>query len=190
MPLPIHFSLPIAGQSVAATPPTTGSATAAKPPGHEITTFDPAADAAAVAALADACRSEAGPQAGHFVPAGLLGELASRPGRLVQAWLAWPEEHDRRSTSGGPAFAETCAGPLGLVALVVATGAAGPRASIGWLLVHPAARRRGIAGSLVETAVRAAAAAGARTVSAETLPTWPAAVAFWRAAGFRERRPP
>jgi GNAT superfamily N-acetyltransferase len=180
MAVPILFALPLADL-----PPPTGLAAAAMPAVHAtIAPVDPAADAAAVVTLADACRRDEGPQAGHVAPAGLLGELASRPGRHVRAWLAWPGDD---AWEAAPPVADPVRPPLGLVTLVVATSAAGPRYSIGWLLVHPAARRRGVARRLVGAAVAAAAAAGAREVSAETLAAWPAAVAFWRAAGFRER---
>jgi len=181
MAVPILFALPLADRSLP-----TGFAAAAMPAVHAtVAPVDPAADAAAVVALADACRRDDGPQAGHVAPAGLLGELASRPGRHVRAWLARPGDDD--AGEAAKPIAVPVRPPLGLVTLVVATSAAGPRYSIGWLLVHPAARRGGVARRLVGAAVAAAAAAGAREVSAETLAAWPAAVAFWRAAGFRER---
>ena len=58
------------------------------------------------------------------------------------------------------------------------------RWSIGWLLVVPEARRRGVGRLLVATAVEAAAADGAREVWAETDTRWPAATAFWHRLGF------
>jgi GNAT superfamily N-acetyltransferase len=101
-------------------------------------------------------------------PGGLAAEVTSRPGREVWAWIA--REHAKASR------------PLGFLTLVRAGSLAVPRWSIGWLVVEPAARRRGIGTALVATAVRFAGARGASIVHAETLEKWPAAVAFWAAA--------
>ena len=190
MPLPIQFTKLLTGA------PWPGDAAAVAVGPCRITAFDPVGDAEAVAALARACRSEEerqegphkGPHAGHFLPAGVLAELAGRPGRAVQAWLAWPRDERMPPAVATPAAGLPPRHPLGLVTLVVVP-AVPPRASIGWLLVDPAARRRGVAQTLVTAALAAAHAAGAERVTAETLPTWPAAAAFWRAAGFRELRP-
>lgn len=114
--------------------------------------------------------SETGKSAAEpdFQASGLAGELQSRPGREVWAWVA-------RSETAGPA-------PAGLVVLVCAGSGDSARWSIGWLAVNPAWRRQGIGMGLVATAMRFAAARGASVVHAETLEKWPAAVAFWRAA--------
>jgi len=104
----------------------------------------------------------------HFRASGLAGELQSRPGREVWAWVA-------RSETAGPA-------PAGLVVLVCAGSGDSARWSIGWLAVNPASRRQGIGMALVATAMRFAADRGASVVHAETLAKWPAAVAFWEAA--------
>ncbi len=98
-------------------------------------------------------------------PGGLATEVTSRPGREVWAWIA--REHAEESR------------PVGFVALVRAGCLAVPRWSIGWLVVDPAARRRGVGTALVATAVRFAGARGASVVHAETLEKWPAAAAFW-----------
>jgi len=136
-----------------------------------------AEDRQAVVMLAAQCRS-ADPS-GHFAPAGLVAELHGRPGRAVHAWLAWPMGATTRGVAGG------CVdnGPLGLVALVAAGEVPQPLFSIAWLLVHPDARRRGIATALVVHAVARAESLGATRVSAETLSSWPAAVGFWRSIG-------
>ena len=124
------------------------------------------ADRALVARLAEACRAAAESAGGPAIrPSGLLGELQSRPGRRVDAWLA--------VEPGATGPADAC---LGLVTLVET--AAGW--SLGWLLVHPAGRRQGLARSLVSIAATAARSRGARTLSFETLDRWPEASAFWR----------
>ena len=107
-------------------------------------------------------------------PGGLATEVTSRPGREVWAWIA----RERTEASR----------PVGFVALVRAGSLAVPRWSIGWLVVDPAARRRGVGTALVATAVRFAGARGASVVHAETLEKWPAAVAFWGAARLAAER--
>ena len=98
-------------------------------------------------------------------PEGLAAEVTSRPGRELWAWIARERAAESR--------------PMGFVALVRAGSLAVPRWSIGWLVVDPAARRRGIGTALVASAVGFAGARGASVVHAETLDRWPAAVAFW-----------
>jgi len=139
--------------------------------------MDRDADRQAVMTLAARCR--AADPAGHFAPAGLLTELRGRPGRAVHAWLAWPMGAVVREAAGTCVYEDL----LGLVALVVAGEVARPRFSIAWLLVHPDARRRGIATALVAHAVAHAESLGATRVFAETLSSWPAAVGFWRTVG-------
>jgi GNAT superfamily N-acetyltransferase len=107
----------------------------------------------------------------RFAAAGIVAELGSRPGRRVQAWLATAD-------AVGP--------PVGLVTLVVAGPPPG-RCSIGWLLVHPSARRHGVASALVRQALDEARALGHDLVCVETLPSWTDAVAFWNAMGFVAR---
>lgn len=97
------------------------------------------------------------------------GVLEGRPGRDVLAWIACDE-----SLPGDR-------GVRGFLALVVAP----PRHSIGWLLVHPVARRRGVGTALVDRAVAEAALLGAREVHVETHTGWAAAVAFWNRMAIR-----
>jgi ribosomal protein S18 acetylase RimI-like enzyme len=128
--------------------------------------FEPVADAAAVFALVEACRAEAGADEAAFAPAGIAAELVSRPGRQVHAWLAMSQAKPSK--------------PLGLVAVVEAGEREPRRFSIAWLLVHPQSRRRGIATALVDQAVDVARSRGAAAVAVETRETWVSAASFWR----------
>jgi len=134
-------------------------------------------DRQAVVTLATRCRSAE--VTCHPAPPGLLAELSGRPGRVVLAWFAWPAAAARVAATG--VAVDDC--PLGLVALVVAGAVPQQRFTIAWLLVHPEARRRGIATALVAHAVAHAESLDATQVSAETLSSWPAAVGFWRSIG-------
>jgi ribosomal protein S18 acetylase RimI-like enzyme len=104
---------------------------------------------------------------------GLLADLASRPGRDVEAWLAILPGPDQRAA--------------GLISLVQSQSATGVRHSIGWVLVHPAARRLGIARALVAHACRRAAELAAEAVWIECRSDWAEALTFWRAIGFEDR---
>lgn len=107
---------------------------------------------------------------------GLLTELASRPGRQVEGWVALTPT----PTATGERLA-------GLISLVTSSSATRIRHSIGWVLVHPEARRRGVARALVARACRRAAASGAGTVWIECRSDWAESLAFWQAVGFEER---
>lgn len=135
-------------------------------------------DASALARLAVAA-ADRWPRPPGPSAAGWLAELRGRPGRDVQAWLAW-----ETVVAGG------VAAPLGFVTLVATSSAVGIRHAIGWLVVDPAARRRGIARALVAAALGAARRGGAETVWVETAAAWPEAAAFWRAVGFTAGRSP
>lgn len=137
----------------------------------ELRPVDRQADAAALATLVAACRAWVVADEASFTPSGIAAELVSRPGRRVDAWLAW--------TEAVPAEA------VGLVAVVEASDRPPRRFSIAWLLVHPQARRRGIATALVAHALDQARSRGAATVAAETRGTWRSAAAFWRAIAAR-----
>lgn len=137
--------------------------------------YEPAADDVHVANLA-ALPADSPPPIVRAT--GLLGELRSRPGREVSAWLAWQ-----------PTSAPDCERVVGLVTLVAACGRAGDRRwSVGWLVVRPEVRRRGVGRHLVAVALDAAATAGAAVVWAETDTAWPGSLAFWRAVGFEPVR--
>jgi GNAT superfamily N-acetyltransferase len=112
----------------------------------------------------------AGPQP---LPRGILAELGSRPGRQVEGWLAFIPSPDR----AGERVA-------GLVSLVTAGSATGIRYSIGWLLVHPTARRGGVGRALVAQACRRAADLSAGKIWVECRSDWAEAMAFWRSVGF------
>jgi ribosomal protein S18 acetylase RimI-like enzyme len=124
------------------------------------------ADAPALMRLVEACQAGAGRDEASFAPAGIAAELVSRPGRQVHALLAWP--HAEPSAA------------VGLVAVVEAGEREPRRFSIAWLLVHPQARRRGIATTLVDHALDVARSRGAATVAVETRETWVSAASFWR----------
>ena len=110
-----------------------------------------------------------------FQPAGLVGELASREGREIVAWLAWDGP-----ACGDPAGKEGRPEAVGFVALNHTRSGW----SIPWLLVHPRARRLGVGRLLVAHAVDHARARAAAGVSAETLDSWTAAASFWESVGF------
>jgi GNAT superfamily N-acetyltransferase len=132
----------------------------------DVRPFEPGGDAAAVLALVEACRAEAGADEAAFAPAGIAAELVSRPGRQVHAWLAMSKAEPSH--------------PLGLVAVVEAGNREPRRFSIAWLLVHPQSRRRGIATALVDQALDVARSRGAATVAVETRGRWVSAASFWR----------
>lgn len=133
------------------------------------------ADLAASLAAAASADDAFGPVGPAPRATGLLAELHARPGRGVTCWLAWPL---------GARDADPGAIPSGLVTLVESRDRIGRvRWSIGWVLVHPTARRRGLARALVATAVAHARMAGATEVWTETSARWPA-LAFWQAVGF------
>jgi ribosomal protein S18 acetylase RimI-like enzyme len=107
---------------------------------------------------------------------GLVAELTSRPGRKVEAWLATISSPDATGERGA-----------GLVSLVSCRTATGIRHSIGWVLVHPATRRRGVARALVAQACSRAAELAAEAVWVECRSDWAEAMEFWRAVGFEGR---
>jgi GNAT superfamily N-acetyltransferase len=180
MHLPLQFRLDLAtGESLTAARESRGPAAPLR-----IEPFVPGTDDRAAAQLATAC--QAGDTGGDrlFRPAGIVAELAGRPGREILAWLAWPAAVAAGRVGPTPRGGDrACDCPLGLAALIVPTAGA-PSFSIAWLLVHPGARRRGVATWLVATAIAAARETGARHVTAETHPAWAEAVAFWEAMGF------
>lgn len=141
------------------------------PAGGEVrpwTAGDPAPLERLAAAAAVGWPLPGGPKA-----AGWAREFESRPGRAVRVWLAW----DAAETGHA-------AVPRGFVTLVAAEGQAGLRHAIGWLVVDPADRRRGIGRALAAAALDAARRQGAAEVWVETAATWPEAATFWRALGF------
>jgi GNAT superfamily N-acetyltransferase len=111
-----------------------------------------------------------GSDGGAITGRGLLREIESRPGRRVTAWLARADDAADR--------------PVGLVSLVAAGPAGAVRHSIGWLLVDPGHRRRGVGTALVHVALTEAGRDGATEVWVETHAAWPAATAFWQRLGF------
>jgi GNAT superfamily N-acetyltransferase len=161
-------------------------------------------DLASVAELAKQCRTIDPALAGRWSPAGLCAELRGREGRRVHGWLAWPAgpepsvtqssadsapESAAHSPAGSVPPGDRC--PLGMIAVVDVGRQPLVRASIAWLLVHPAARRRGVATALVRRALAEVGRLGGDVVSAETLPSWVAATAFWkRCAADAESAPP
>ena len=136
--------------------------------GFEITDAQWPRDQAAVEALVEACRADGGHERGGFAPTaqGLLP--AAGPLRSVHHWLAWPVVAGERPNS-----------VVGLVSLVITRCQPAARFSIAGLLVHPSARRRGVATALVARAIEESQLRNAAAVHAETLARWTAAAAFW-----------
>jgi len=152
------------------------------PPGLLLRSVCADRDALDIARLADSVT--AAPAKGPArVPAaprprslGLLAEITSRPDRQVEAWLAVV-----------PAAEGACGRLAGLISLVGCRSATGIRHSIGWVLVHPDARRRGVARGLVAQACSRAVDLAADSVWVECRSDWAEAMAFWRAVGFEEQ---
>lgn len=134
---------------------------------------DPAADREGVIRLAAASAALSSQDGFRPSAAGLFQDLASRSGRDVTAWVAF---------GAPPGDTDTI---VGYASLVVTGGDRPGRWAIGGLLVDPGTRRRGVGRGLVAAAAAHALTAGAREMWAETRADWTAAVAFWRAAGFR-----
>jgi GNAT superfamily N-acetyltransferase len=129
-----------------------------------------------IAALVRACAETGGLSGRTLAPAGILAALESSAGRSVVTWTAEARPADAAS------------GPVGLISLVTTAGRhAAERHTIGWLLVHPLARRQGVGRMLVMAAVAAARAAGAREVWIEVHPGWTDAWPFWQSMGFQPR---
>lgn len=118
-------------------------------------------DHVALNALVSACRGQGG--FCHALSLKALGGAA-------------PVAHRRASTLLVEGADGDVVGAAGLSAVATAGGC---RWSIPFLLVVPAARRRGVATALVRELLRASVAAGANEVSAETLASWIDAAAFW-----------
>lgn len=143
--------------------------TAAARAGIDVRPADLPGDAGSVAAVVASCAESARIGGGDSpVPTNLLAECATTHGRSVCCWLAWPDIAPRGDA-------------IGVITLVVVGAAAEPpRASIGWLLVAPAHRRRGVATALVARAAEHARSLGIDRISADTLSKWSAAAGFWR----------
>lgn len=116
--------------------------------------------------LVHACYAD--PQAGPRVSlAGLRAELTPRQGRAVVGFAARSEA------------AAVDGEIVGFALVVEASGGRGQRFSLAWLLVHPTARRQGVATALLSAAVAHVSSQGGDKIHVETLSTWPNAVAFW-----------
>lgn len=109
------------------------------------------------------------PQPGPRISlAGLRAELVGREGRAAVGLAA-------RGAAVG-ADGEI----VGFAVVIEAISGRGRRFSLAWLLVHPAARRQGVATALLTEAVMHVRSRGGAKLCVETLSTWPDAVAFWR----------
>lgn len=156
------------GPTAQACPPASDDATVA----IRRADLDGGADRDSIAAL---LRAAAWPSASPKV-VGFLGELSSRTGREIAVWLADERQPGANGDRDPPRT-------VGLVAVARTRGGW----SIPWLLVHPEARRHGVGRVLVTHAVEHARSQGAAGVTAESLDSWPDAVAFWQAVGFGRR---
>ncbi len=132
-----------------------------------ISSLDVGQEAPLVDPLLRACAADsaAGPK---LSLAGLRAELASRPNRMTAGFVA-------RATQG-----PTVPDVVGLALVVEALAAGRRRFSLSWLLVHPATRRQSVATALLARVCDHVRTRGGAGVSAETLDSWPAAVAFWQ----------
>lgn len=127
-------------------------------------------DVDVAAAVAMACRTDAG--SGYRISAaGLRGWLEPHPSApaCCELWLA-------RHQAGEP---------VGAACLSRTRNRAGTRWSIPFLLVVPAARRRGVATTLLREVLRSAEEAGAGHVEVETSTDWIPAVHFWRSIALK-----
>ena len=127
-----------------------------------------------------------------FASSGLLCELVSRENREITAWfardlalIADKVDDGKRGSNVGSSRLECAVDGEAIGVVALAHTPVGW--SIPWLLVHPAARRRGVGRMLVNMAVAHAGSQGAIAVTAETLAAWGNAAAFWPAVGFSIR---
>jgi predicted N-acetyltransferase YhbS len=116
----------------------------------------------AVGVIVERCRGDADAELRLPSARGLAGELSSRPGRSIRLWCA---------RDGGE--------PVGFGSLHESRIADQPRLSIGWLVVTPGHRRRGVGLALVAAIVDAAQARQAATIHVEVHAGWAAAHGFW-----------
>lgn len=140
--------------------------------------------------LVTACRDAGGLAGRRLTAAGLRASFESTATRSIAAWIAKPRPADIPAPSrprpaiipapSRPRPAETDAPLVGLVSLVTTPR----RHAIGWLLVHPAARRQGVGRALAAAAIDFARERAAREIWVEVHPDWSGAWAFWRSVGF------
>ncbi len=141
------------------------------PPGLDVRPYQSLADADAWLALREQAFEGENPSVRAWSQAEFRAEFLERPGWSPgRMWLAEALPH-------GPL--------LGAVSLCLRSAAAHTSPAVHWLMVAPAARRRGVGRLLLSSLEQACWDLGYRTLRLETHRGWETAVQFYRSQGFQ-----